>query len=67
MAMLAAIRGLITIARRHINPIPRALIVKQLENIRCPMDSVFLPSCPTAICNLLKAEWNIEDEEETEP
>ena len=60
-AFLEAISGLITIARRQLNPIPRKLIIKQLEGIRCPTDSTFLPSCPEAIARILKQEWGEED------
>ena len=60
-AFLAMARGLLTICRRERNPIPRALIIKQLEGINCPFSSPYLPSCPHAIATVLKAEWGIKD------
>jgi len=63
-AMLEVIRGLLTICRRQLNPIPRKLIIRQLDGIRCPTDSAFFPSCPQAICNVLKTEWGEEEKEE---
>jgi hypothetical protein len=56
-AMLEAIRGLLTICRRQLNPIPRKLIIHQLKGIRCPQDSSFIPSCPEAIARVLEGEW----------
>jgi len=61
-AFLAMARGLLTICRRERNPIPRALIIKQLEGINCPFSSPYLPSCPHAIATVLKAEWGIKDD-----
>jgi hypothetical protein len=64
-ALLEVIQGLLTVMRRQLTPIPRKLILKQLRGIRCENDSSFLPSCAEGLYRLLKAEWNIEDEGET--
>ena len=66
-AMLEAIRGLLTIARRQRNPLPRKLIIKALKGIRCPSDSGFLPSCPHAIARVLEGEWGEEIDDEVRP
>lgn len=60
-AMLEVIRGLITIARRQLNPIPRKLIIHQLQGIRCPQDSPHIPSCPQAVCQILAKFWGEEE------
>lgn len=60
-AFLEVIRGLLTICRRQLNPIPRKLILRQLKGIRCPTDSAFFRSCPDAIAHVLKQEWGEEE------
>jgi hypothetical protein len=62
-AMLEAIQGLLTIMRRQLTPIPRKMILKTLTGIRCPTDSEFLPSCPEAICRILREEWDLKEED----
>ena len=61
-AFLEAIRGLLTICRRQLHPIPRALILKQIEGINCPMSGPHLPSCPHAIAKVLREEWGLKEE-----
>jgi len=62
-ALLEVIQGLLTVMRRQLTPIPRKMILKQLKGIRCPEDSPFVPSCPEGLYRLLKAEWNIKEDE----
>lgn len=58
-AYLMVIANLITLSRRHLNPIPRALIIKALAGIKCSSDSGFVPSCPEAIAKVLREKWGL--------
>lgn len=58
-AILQALIRLLYACRRGPNPIPQQLIIKCLEEIACEYSNEYSASCPAAICNLLKTDWNI--------
>ena len=61
--LLEALATCITLMRRAKPPIARRRILRALNKIRCPSDSVFLKSCPQAIHDVLAAKWfPVEDE-----
>ena len=65
--LLEALATCITLMRRAKPPIARRRILRALNKIRCPSDSVFLKSCPQAIHDVLAAKWfPVEDEKEAE-
>ncbi len=60
-AYLEILGKCLTRMRRTRHPIARKDILQDLDGIRCPMDSIAIPSCPQAIADTLRLIWGMGD------